>query len=260
MTTYGTVSIDSLTLPPQLDGERRYQREQRAERERHMAATYDPDLDQPLSVCAIEDGKYEVADGQNRLGMHRILGTSEVMVKFLNGGRYTTPAERARYFLALSRGTVPLRAYDNFNAAVVAGEPDAVAIEAIAREHNVLVGKRASEVAISVSGLKTIMEKAGPEVLSSALTVLHAAWPEPSQDRHNGHLIMGVAYFIREAQRTGVYNERRLISALRGHDVRRIQFEAREVAARMYIGYNTAGAWGQAIRRLARQRVEFLDW
>lgn len=261
MTKYGSLPIDKLMLPPAaLTGERRYQREADLRRQRNMADNYDPDLDQPLSVCAVEDGMYEIADGQHRYGMHQILGTPRVQVKFLNGGKYTTVQERARYFLALSRGTIRLRAFDDFNASIVAEEPLASDIEKVANRHGVRVGKRAGDDVITISGLKSVVNRAGLDILSEAIAVSHEAWPEPGAERHVSHLLVGLSYFIREAIRSGKYDRKRLIRRLSRLTARDMQFEARVQSANLAVGYNTPKAWAMAVRKVSGQAIEFLEW
>lgn len=148
-----------------------------------IAANFDPDRFGVLHVSRRNDGTYWVMDGQHRLAALTQMGESWVNSK-IECKVYTglTIADEARIYYGLNTFVRPLP-LNRFNAGLVAGDKDAVAIQKIAERHGYKITSNNQDNALRCSGACEKIFSKSPEALDSALSVASRAWAHPEKPR-----------------------------------------------------------------------------
>ncbi len=128
----GTMPVLQFCTPGQLKVDPTYQREldegSRALIGR-IARGWDWNLFQPLVVARRDDGQMFVVDGQHRLEAARMRGDIQNLPAVIF--HPTDQADEASVFVELNAQRRPLTAYAMYNAAIAAGNEQAVALDAI---------------------------------------------------------------------------------------------------------------------------------
>lgn len=183
------IAVNKLTLDPRVN---------RALDERHSAGIrtkfHRPSLG-ILTVSARPDGTYVVIDGQHRYRALVDLGmvNSQVECKVLVG---LTLAEEARLFVQLNAVRRP-QALDIFLKSVTAGDPDAVAIDGILKDHGLTVSWAHADGNIAaVQAVQSLYnnDRSG-KLLSQVLHIVTSSWGR-TIDAVNGHLLNGIGQLL----------------------------------------------------------------
>jgi len=281
--TYEMLPISRMRLYLASEHEDGYQRDEGIAkgkpRSQHMADTYDEALDDAFIACKGEDvGGRDIVilDAGHRFRMHERRGTEEVMVRLLNGGRYTAPDEQAHLFRkrggrdeAGVKTTQPLNKVDDHRAGLAEGDVRCRDIQDVIDRYGLEAGARASDSKVSLSSLQNIYDRSqsgerGRDyarwLLRETFAVLTEVYPVAEADRHNGHLIEGLALVIHSAvqQKQSIrYGHVNFVKALRQRkwSPTRMQDEARRHAHKSSMGYNTRTNWASLIREVVDKGI-----
>lgn len=184
-----------------------------------------------LIVCPLADSEppqYAVIDGQHRLRAAEQNGGIDELPCVVIEERGLS--SQARNFVVINSKRVKLNPLQEYHAAVVAGEPDAVALDAILKKcgvaiaaHTLVVKEMHPRVTIAVGTLLKMIQEYSEKQIVGTLTAITEAYPDtPGMLRAN--LIRVVGQFIKafpDADRQA------LVAALQGIDVDDLEKEAR---------------------------------
>ncbi|MCW6529740.1 hypothetical protein NED98_05730 [Sphingomonas sp. MMSM20] len=171
------VSVDDLRV----DGD--YQRSIENEPSRRLvasiAAHWDWRLCMPLAVSRRVDGRY-VIDGQHRLAAARM--RKDIIHLPCSIGTYDGVADEAAMFVAANRARRAINRLDDFHAALVAGDEDALEINRVVETAGLRVARqtgsqawRPGEVAFT-SSVAAVMGRNGEELVIDALSAIAEAF------------------------------------------------------------------------------------
>jgi hypothetical protein len=137
---------------------------------------FDPALVGTLVVSRRDDGTQAVVDGQTRAAAIRTLAgegkvTSTVPCLVYVG---MSQADEASLFVRLQKERRGMHSYERFRAALVAGDPEAIAIKAICDRLGYRLGQGANELS-AVSALEKVYRRS-PKVLERTLRLLRKPW------------------------------------------------------------------------------------
>lgn len=178
-----------------LFSDHRYQRDVDMARVQAMAAEFDPDAINQITVSERPGGRFAVLDGFHRVELMRYLGwADQKMPAFIYQG--LTLAEEAALFRKLNADRRQPSRLVLFKSAVTAGDPDAVAMNEIFIRLGLSPssGPGARNIR-SLGKAEKIVKLAGPQVLEMTLTVMLGAW-DGNDDALNGDLLSGIALLI----------------------------------------------------------------
>lgn len=164
-----------------VDGE--YQRSIESETSRRLiaaiAAHWDWRLCMPLAVSRRDDGRY-VIDGQHRLAAAKMRPDIPHLPCCI--ASYDGPADEAAMFVAANRARRAINRLDDFHAALVAGDEDALEINRVVQAAGLKVSRQTGsqawipgEVAFT-SSIATVMGRHGEELVLEALTAISEAF------------------------------------------------------------------------------------
>ena len=157
---------------------------------------YDPALVGTLVISGRAGGKYAVVDGQTRMEAMKELGLADAPCLVYTG---LNQAQEASLFARLQKERRGIHSFHRFRAALVAGEDEPKAIEAIVNDCGYTIGMDKGEVG-AVASLEYAYRR-DPEVLERTLLIFKEAWPVDPVDATkefvpDGQLIKGLAYLI----------------------------------------------------------------
>lgn len=155
---------------------------------------FDPALLGTLIVSARADDRFAIVDGQTRAAAVRGLAEAGEAPAVLPCLVYAglSQADEAMLFARLQRERRGIASYHRFRAAVVAGEPEAIAIQALAAEAGYRVGTGLGFIS-AVAGLEKVYRRS-PAMLRRVLSILRGAWGE--QHMPNGETLRGLGYML----------------------------------------------------------------
>lgn len=184
---------------------------------------FDPALVGTLIVSGRQHGKYAVVDGQTRMEAMRELGMNEAPCLVYVG---LTKGQEASLFARLQKERRGIHSYHRFRAALVAEEPQAVAVEQITSDCGYTIGVEKGEVA-AVAALEYAYKR-DAEVLERVLLVFRTAWGDEEDFVPTGDLIRGCAYLI--SKKPSIDDERLAdrLSAVTPEQIRRRASALRE--------------------------------
>lgn len=172
---------------------------------------YNPALVGTLIVSEREGGRMAVIDGQTRMeGMRR---NDEVVAPCLVY-HDLSQADEAALFRDMQTQRRGMATYLRFRAALVARDPEAIAIQQIVTEAGFDLGVALTATTIqAIAALETVF-RSSPDLLRRVMTIIAAAWPDPTTDyRTSAEVIRGLSLFLRKEKRI---DEARLIDRLSG--------------------------------------------
>lgn len=144
-----------------------------------IAARWDWRLCMPLAVSRREDGRY-VIDGQHRLAAAKL--RRDIPHLPCSVATYDGPADEAGMFVASNRARRAINRLDDFHAALVAGDEDAIEVNRVVVEAGLHVSRNtgsqswiAGEVAFT-SSIQTVLARHGEEVAGAALKAIAIAF------------------------------------------------------------------------------------
>lgn len=157
-----------------------------------VAAKWDPALVGSLVVSERKPTENAVVDGQTRMEAAKRVEVPNLPCLVYLG---LTPADEASLFSRLQKERRGIASYHRFRAALVAGERDALDIEALVNDCGYVVGLAGtSEITISAVAALESVYKRGGDILERTLLILKAAWRE--RIAPPGDIIRGLAYFL----------------------------------------------------------------
>lgn len=140
-----------------------------------IAAHWDWRLCMPLAVSRRDDGRY-VIDGQHRLAAARMRPDIPHLPCCI--ATYDGAADEAAMFVAANRARRAINRLDDFHAALVAGDEDALEINRVVRAAGLRVSRQTGsqawvpgEVAFT-SSIATVMGRHGEELVIEALAAI----------------------------------------------------------------------------------------
>jgi hypothetical protein len=145
-----------------------------------IAARWDWRLCMALSVSRRDDGNY-VIDGQHRLAAAKLRGDIDQLPCCLV--RYSGPAEEAAMFVTANRVRRAINRLDDFHAALVAGDEDAIEVREVVERAGLKVARqtgsqawRPGEVAFT-SSVQSVLGKHGDDIVVESLKAIADAFP-----------------------------------------------------------------------------------
>lgn len=174
-----------------------YNRKLDEARARKYARNFDWRLFQTVSLNQREDGSLNLVDGQHRVAAAALVWGPDVSVpatvtKFGNVG------EEAGAFDEINSSRSPLLFQVRFNARLLAGKPDAVAISALIEAAGLRMGEarwvneaHPGEVT-TIGTLSRIYKRYGPMAVAEALGVLRASWGD-APEAYRAGLVEGAS-------------------------------------------------------------------
>jgi len=176
------ITADLLSIDPTI------QRPLDDTRVRRMASAFNPDALGALTVSLRPDGSRVILDGQHRHAVAIAVGYAGKLTCVQYDG--LEHADEATLFLVLNE-TKQVQAVDKFRARVIAGEKDAVAIEAIIGEHGWKVSTSKDAYRLSaIAAFEKVYNGAGVRITggdvlaANTLHVITASWNGQSNSAH----------------------------------------------------------------------------
>lgn len=165
-----------------------------------------PALIMTLCVSLRTSGKYAVIDGQTRMVACERLGLTALPCLVYTG---LSKADEARIFELLQTERRNITSWTRFRAALVAKNPEALAINALVESVGLKIG--------DPGGIKSVaaLEKGYREdsfILERTLVALKEAWPDRTP---SGQFIRAVHYFFRKLAPNMDVDDQRLVTRLR---------------------------------------------
>jgi hypothetical protein len=138
-----------------------------------IASHWDWRLCMPLAVSRRDEGRY-VIDGQHRLAAAKLRSDSPHLPCCI--ASYDGPADEAAMFVAANRARRAISRLDDFHAALVAGDEDAIEVNRVVREAGLKVSRQTrsqawvpGEVSFT-SSIANVLGKHGEDMVLEALT------------------------------------------------------------------------------------------
>lgn len=155
---------------------------------------FDPCLVGTLIVSDRGNGRYAVVDGQTRAAAIAHLASEDeapigVPCLVYHG---LTRADEASMFARLQLERRGIMSAHRFRAAIVAGDPEARAIAAIAKRAGYAIGPTSNRELSAVAALEKVYRRA-PELLERTLMILKGAWPDAMP---SGDIIRGLGLLL----------------------------------------------------------------
>jgi hypothetical protein len=188
-----------------------------------------------LIVCPLagsEPPQYAVIDGQHRLRAAEAHGGIDELPCVVIPERETEA--QAGNFVAINSRRVSLHPLQRYKAAVVAGDPDAVALASILEMSRVVMAAHAfpnsetpPRVTQAVGTLLKMMQDFSEKQIVWALTIIPEAYGDEN-GMLRASLIRALAWYIKSRPDT---DRERMVSALRDIDVEQLEKDARAYRA-----------------------------
>jgi hypothetical protein len=144
-----------------------------------IAAHWDWRLCTPLAVSRRSDGKY-VIDGQHRLAAAKL--RRDLLHLPCCIATYEGPADEAAMFVAANRSRRAINRLDDFHAALVAGDEDALEVAAVVQRSGLRISRKtgsqswqAGEIAFT-SSITTVMGRHGEALVLDALKMIEQSF------------------------------------------------------------------------------------
>ena len=211
--------------PDELKIDETYQRSIDTEPSRRLigqiAARWDWRLCVPLMVSKRDDGLY-VIDGQHRLSAAKRRGDIPFIPCCIS--TYESPADEARMFVAANRSRRTVNHLDDFHAAIVAKDEDAIEIANVVAAAGLRVSRKTGskswipgEVTFTAA-IRKVMSRHGDKLAKDVLIALARAFPD--QVLSNGSSIFTALASISITPPPGGIDRDRLEMSLRAFDMK----------------------------------------
>jgi len=194
-----------------------YQR-QRVNKKRvaYLVTNWDWRVYTPINVCERKNevGKYFVIDGQHRITAAKYLGLTGLpaMISETSG-----LVEEAKLFRAINGagGSLRTNQYDDWNAAVVAGDANIKAINDIIERHEFKVAWQTGDNTITaVAAVKRLVKKYGLYIFDLTLEIIRAGCNGASAALQ-GNFLRGMAHFLHTYHDDEIFRRERFVEKLR---------------------------------------------
>ncbi len=179
----GSMPVLQFCLPDQLEVDHSYQRSIGSGESQALIADIATNWNwgrAQLLTVSRRDGRLFVVDGQHRLAAARLRGDIQQLPCLVE--EFSTVAEEAQLFDALNDKRRPVSAIDKFRAAIVAGDPDCVAIAGAMERAGLALAPHSNPTAwkpgqlANIGGIRGAWKTHGPAATELALTVLAGAF------------------------------------------------------------------------------------
>ena len=137
-----------------------------------IAAAFEWSKFAPVIVAPVEGGKYAIVDGQHRTTAAALAGIKSVPCQII----FATPGQQAAAFKAVNAHVTRVSSLSIFNAAVAAGDPEAVAVVKLCADAGVTLLRYPKDVAtikagetMAVATIANRIKLYGSDVVSLAL-------------------------------------------------------------------------------------------
>jgi hypothetical protein len=199
------------------DAEYGYQRPLSEARVADLIENFDAGEARVLFVSARSDGTYAILDGQHTHAALTSLKFPGWECRVFQG---LTLAEEARRFANYQKNTRPIPAVVNFNADVLSGDEQAVAINEILAEFYLRIAsnkirKMDGYLGISSRAVPEMLYKlGGPKLLREVLQLVIDAWGQgPSS--FMAKVLQAIGYLLTYAENPSEFDRGRFVAALR---------------------------------------------
>lgn len=218
MTREIKMTPDSWLPADRINVDMQYQRPLNMSHVRAITKGFDLNAFGVLLVSERADGTYWVIDGQHRLAAVLSIGDAAFLIP-CHIYRGLSVAEEATVFhmQTLRRAITPI---DRFKARVFSDDPQALAIDAILRNHGLQVGNAQHGYVTAVAAVERIYTTHGAERLDLVLTLIMAAIDDEPGRVPTSTILYGVNAFLTRYGRS--VNQQRLTAAIRTAGVEKI--------------------------------------
>jgi len=185
-----------------------------------MARDWDWRLCVPLMVSRREDGLY-VIDGQHRLAAANMRGDIPFLPCCIS--TYDGPADEARMFVAANRSRRAVNHLDDFHAAIVANNDDAIEINNLVVGAGLRVSRKTGKTSwipgevTFTAAIARVLRRHGEGVVSWSLRLIAEEFK--GQVLSNGSSVFTALCMLRIAPPDDALDEARLRAALRAYDM-----------------------------------------
>jgi hypothetical protein len=215
---------------------------------RTIIKKFDPALLEVLKVSQRPRDRYAVMDGQTRLAALRQLGVLEETACLVYSN--LTPEQEADLFARFGTERRNLSTLDRFKAKVRAGEPGALAINAIADHHGFQIGVGATGRTITaIKALEDVFER-DPTMIARMLAIIASAWHYQYREANSNELLRGLAQFLEQSNA----DDERLIDRLATIDPPALHTRAAQLRQGHGMGGKSPGYMAEAIGVIYRKR------
>lgn len=153
---------------------------------RKIEGDFDPALVGTLIVSDRGNGRYALVDGQTRAAAIVHLADRDEAPLGVPCLVYTglTRADEASLFARLQLERRGIASAHRFRAAIVAGDPEAIEIQKVAKRCGFPIGPAGKGNLSAVAAIEKVYRRGGGELLERTLSILKGAWPDvvPSGD------------------------------------------------------------------------------
>jgi hypothetical protein len=178
----------------------KYQRARSDKKVNALRARFSPNACQPLAVSQRNDGSRYLVDGQHRAAVLQDIGVKEWAALVYE---HLTRQDEAAMWKAVNEGQTKPPPVARFKAALMAKEPEAVAINGIVTGAGLKInfakqgGRASGGMVRAVDALEKIYRQYKPAGLADVLRMLQEAWPDPEEhDRTARVMLLGLAAFL----------------------------------------------------------------
>ena len=213
---------------------------------------FDPALVGTLVVSARDRGLYAIVDGQTRAAAITNLAAEDkapigVPCLVYHG---LSQADEAKLFARLQKERRGIASAHRFRAAIVAGDPEPIAIQEIANRVGYEVGPAGAGMISAVAALEKVYRR-GPELLERVLVILRKAWGETYMPA--GDVIRGLGALLAQ---DGSLDDDRMAERLGGVTPENLKRRALALSEGMGRGGGSDKYMAQAMAGVYRARVE----
>lgn len=175
-----------------------YQRGLEPRKVQRIASEFDPDSFGSLVVSERPDGTMAIIDGGHRVAAYRELGWSDQKVP-ATVLRNLTVEDEARIFSTYNENRTKPKAADIFRADVIAGKPDAVAVNDVVEGLGLRVSVSPGPNAIrSVKTLLRIHKIGGSKLVHDTLWTVLSAYTDHHSNTFNHDFMFALSVVIRD--------------------------------------------------------------
>lgn len=229
---------------------------------------FDPALVGTICVSERPRHKYAIIDGQTRAEGMRRTGLTDAPCIVYTG---LSPAEEAELFSKFQTERRGMTSSSRFKAQVIAGHPDAVAIQQIVEAAGLSVDQNTknNNAVAAVGAMEFVYQgtfgRRGkdngkhPELLRTTLQVITEAWPRLPDTAKSAVMIRGLGWYLARTpegkQRTNLPDMERLVSRLKKVTPSDLAKRAEALREGRGMSGNSPAYMAEAIEAQYRKRV-----
>lgn len=191
----GVSSSRRLVKVRELHVDPNYQRGLSQPRIAAMARHWDPLLADEIKVSMRQDGSLWLIDGQHRMAAAMLANIDELFAMVMTG---LTPEQEADLFVRGTKQRKGFNSLEEWKAALSAGYPDVVAINALVERlgGRVNTSPNSTKGINAPSALSDVYRLGGIELLEWTLETIRAAWGDLDGQNVSAFIIKGLGLFL----------------------------------------------------------------